>query len=352
MVPDDDPSVPADAHVAPGEPPPLPAGPDGWAGAPEPTAQRTEHLSPVDLARQAGASETMVGWVGRVDDLNPTAGSATGFVARVYGRYSRHRGAILAGGLAFFATLSLVPALISLGALGSLLVDPADLVDGIRELLVNQPEFLSTLDPVLDEVSGMEQASIGSIGVRGVISIVVFVYAASRFVYVVRQVLDTAFELKPQPPSLMSRGLAILVTVAIQLAIAVLLVALGFVPRVLDQLQIGVEIGDAIRLLRLPMAALISYLILTSLMRFGVGRRRLVGWANLGSVVGTVVVIGGTLGLSWYLSFSSTYATVIATLGTVIALQIWLYIVGAAIVIAAEVEGVRLGLRRVVARHA
>ena len=43
---------------------------------------------------------------------------------------------------------------------------------------------------------------------------------------------------------------------------------------------------------------------------------------------------------------SVTYSQVVAVLGGVIALELWLYVIGVAIVISAEIEGVRHGFRR------
>ena len=43
---------------------------------------------------------------------------------------------------------------------------------------------------------------------------------------------------------------------------------------------------------------------------------------------------------------SSTYSQIVAVLGGVIALEIWLYLIGLAIVGSAEIEGMRLGFRR------
>ena len=47
-------------------------------------------------------------WTGRIDQHAPAAGDHVGFWAAVYARFARHRGSVLAGGLAFFALLSLV----------------------------------------------------------------------------------------------------------------------------------------------------------------------------------------------------------------------------------------------------
>ncbi|HEX6888219.1 MAG TPA: hypothetical protein VF143_08940, partial [Candidatus Nanopelagicales bacterium] len=68
----------------------------------------------------------MVRAVARVDGHLPAVAPAVGFWAAVYARYARHRGSVLAGGLAFFGLLSLVPAVIALGALLSVLYDPSE----------------------------------------------------------------------------------------------------------------------------------------------------------------------------------------------------------------------------------
>lgn len=318
-------------------PPVAPQAPQSAPGAAE------DARSPAELARRAGASDSMVRAVARISRRSPGAGATAGFVASVYGGYIRHRGAILAGGLAFFATLSLVPALLTAGALAAVFFDPVALAEGIEELLANQQELLETIGPALDQVRSMATVSPSGAGMQGLISALLFLYAASRFVYVVRQVVDTTLGLEVQPPSLLSRGVALLVTVLTQLAVAVLVLALGVLPRLLDTLRIGEEVTLAIRTFRLPLGILAAYLLLTVMMRFGGSTRRVVGWVNLGALVGALIVIVGSAGLSWYLSVSTTYATIIATLGGVIALEIWLFIVGTAIVFSAEVEGVRLG---------
>ena len=66
-------------------------------------------------------------------------------------------------------------------------------------------------------------------------------------------------------------------------------------------------------------------------------------WLSLGAAIGALIIVLGTAGLSWYLSVSVTYSQMIAVLGGVIALELWLYVVGLAIVLSAQVEALRLG---------
>lgn len=302
--------------------------------------------TPVERVSEEGASPFILGWVTRIDRHLPAAGPTVAFWASVYARFARHRGSVLAGGLAFFGLLSLVPAILSLGAIVALLFDPASFAAQLEALLADRPEAAAVLDPIVAQLGTLSDTTLTTIGLTGLVSIALSLYAASRFLYVGRQVLDVAFELDPQPPNMLSRAIAIAITLVAQLAIAFGLVALTVVPRILDALGIGTVYSVTAEYLQLPVLAVIVYLILTASMRFGTNARRVVGWLNVGAPIGTLIILGGTLGLGWYLSVSSTYSQIVAILGGVVALEIWLYVLGLGIVVSAEIEGLRNGFRR------
>ncbi|MGB8020848.1 MAG: YhjD/YihY/BrkB family envelope integrity protein [Candidatus Nanopelagicales bacterium] len=301
---------------------------------------------PAHRAREEGASRAVVRGVDLVAERFPVAARDVGFWAAVYGRFTRHRASVLAGGLAFFALLSLVPSLLSLGALVALFFDPAEFVADVKTLFADQPDLIAGFAPLLDEIARLSQTSLTSIGLAGVLGVAMSLYAASRFVYVGRQVLDIAFELEPTPPSFLNRGVAIAVTFLAQVLVVVGVLALALLPGLLDRLGVGEFYSRNARLFRLPFLALVVYLVLTATMRFGTKARRVVGWANLGAAVGTLLIVLGSLGLGWYLSTSTTYSQIVAVLGGVIALEIWLYLIGMAIVLSAEIEGIRHGFSR------
>lgn len=300
----------------------------------------------VDRVRAEGGSKAIATWVGRAERVAPAAGPAVGFWATVYARFARHRGSVLAGGLAFFGLLSLVPAFISLGVVVALVYNPVDFAADIERLFVDRPEALATVKSALAGLEQLEDTSLATIGVAGIVGLLISLYAASRFVYVGRQVLDIAFELDPQPPSMLSRSLAILITFLAQLAVVMGVILLTVVPRILEAFGLGRTYSSAISLLRAPVATVIVYLLLSAAMRFGTQARRVVPWLNVGAALGALLILLGTFGLSWYLSVSVTYSEIVAVLGGAIALQLWLYLVGLAIVGAAEIESVRNGFVR------
>lgn len=301
---------------------------------------------PVARVLEEGGSAGIASWVRRIDAAVPSAGPAVGFWVAVYARFARHRGSVLAGGLAFFGLLSLVPSLLSLGAVIALVYNPADFAEDVEILVADHPQAAQQVAPILDAVAQLEDVSVTSFGLAGMISLAVSLYAASRFVYVGRQVLDIAFEQDPQPPSLLSRAIAIAITLVAQVAVVLAVILMTLVPRILEGLGVGELYSDNVRWVRIPLVLLVVYLLLTAALRYGIRARTSVPWLNLGAALGTLVILLGTLGLSWYLGVSVTYSQIVAFLGGVVAFEIWLYVVGLAIVGSAEIEGMRRGFRR------
>ena len=301
---------------------------------------------PGDRVREEGGSPALVRWTERIDEHAPAVGDRVGWWVSVYARFARHRGSVLAGGLAFFALLSLVPAVLTLGAVVAVFFDPAEFAASAEDALAPNPELLKALTPFLNQIASLSPVQPGSLGVAGVVGFAISLYAASRFVYVGRQVLDIAFELEPRHPSILGRAVAIVITLLTQVVIIVAVLVLTFLPRLLDALRVGDELSQNLRLVRIPVAVVVVYLMLTAAMRFGIAATRSVRWINIGAALGTVLIVLGTVGLGWYLGVSATYSQIVAVLGGVVALEIWLYLVGLAIVGAAEIEGMRLGFRR------
>ncbi len=313
---------------------------------PDPASRPGSPPTAVDRVRAEGGSPAIARWVGRAERAIPAAGPVVGFWATVYARFARHRGSVLAGGLAFFGLLSLVPAFISLGALVALVYNPVDFAADVQQLIADRPEVIPVVQSALTGLEALNDTSLTTIGVAGIVSLLISLYAASRFVYVGRQVLDIAFELDPQPPSMLSRSLAVLITLLAQLAVVLGVVVLTVVPRILEAFGLGQTYSSAVNHLRAPATVIMVYLLLTASMRFGTHARRVVPWLNLGAALGALLILLGSFGLSWYLTVSATYSQIVAVLGGVIALELWLYLVGLAIVGAAEVESVRNGFVR------
>ena len=300
----------------------------------------------VERVRAEGGSAALVKWVGRIEERLPGIAPTVGFWASVYARFARHRGPVLAGGLAFFALLSLVPAVLSLAALAALLLGSAEFSEDLETVLGHHGEIVGWLRPVLAGALDTSATDLRSLGIAGLVGLGVTLYAASRFVYVTRQVLDVALEQDPEPPSFLWRALSLVITLLVQVGIVLGVAVLAVVPRVLNLLGLENVYLGVVQTLQIPIVMGLAYVLLTVTMRFGTRARRVVPWANLGALIGTLMAALGTAGLGWYLSVSVTFSQTVATLGSVIALELWLFVLSTAIVVSAEIEGIRTGFVR------
>jgi membrane protein len=302
--------------------------------------------TPAEWVRREGGSAALIKWMRRVEAHLPRLAPTIGFWAVVYARFARHRGPVLAGGLAFFALLSIVPAVVSLAALATLLLGSSEFIADLEALLGKDGEVVGWMRAVVSSAAEARATDLRTLGVAGLISLAVSLYAASRFVYVARLVLDISFEQEPEPPSVLWRVMAVLVTLAVQVAIVLLVAVLAIVPRLLDRLGLESVYLTVVQVARLPLMVALVYFLLTVGMRYSTRARPAVGWANAGALVGTLVIALGTAGLGWYLSVSVTFSQLLATLGGVIALELWLFVVCMGVVVSAETEGVRQGFSR------
>lgn len=331
--------MPTPAERAPTEPTPAEAEPTPAEVAPAGSTQ-------AERVRGEGGSAALVKWMRRVEAHLPGLAPTVGFWAAVYARFARHRGPVLAGGLAFFALLSLVPAVVSLAALATLLLGTSEFIADLEAILGQEGEVVGWMRALLSGAVEVSATDLRTLGVAGLVSLGVSLYAASRFVYVARLVLDISFEQEPEPPSVLWRVMAVVLTLAVQVAIVLLVAVLAVVPRLLDRLGLEFVYLTVVQVAQLPVVVALVYFLLTVGMRYSTRARPAVGWANVGALVGTLIIALGTAGLGWYLSVSVTLSQLLATLGGVIALELWLFVVSTGVVVSAEIEGLRQGFGR------
>lgn len=245
---------------------------------------------------------------------------------------------ISAAGVAFWALLSLFPALIGLVSLYGLAADPSDVKDQLEHAggLI-PPEATALLREQLATIVGGDHERLG---LSAAISLVGAVWIASsganKLVLTVASVLGDEAE----PIHWMrARATAVVLTAGTLLMLAITLLLVGGVPIVLEEL--GVANGTASRLasaLRWPLLAALATLGNTALYaacRPHDAPRR---WWSVGALVGALLWLGGTAAFSTYVSWFVRHLELYGAIGSVVVLLLWLYLSVYAILIGAEVD--------------
>ncbi|HEY0783953.1 MAG TPA: YihY/virulence factor BrkB family protein, partial [Thermoanaerobaculia bacterium] len=94
------------------------------------------------------------------------------------------------------------------------------------------------------------------------------------------------------------------------------------------------------RLCKWPLALFFLYLSLEVIFNFAPNRRGAVPrhWGSPGGLVSLLLWLGASLGLRFYISRFHGYATAYGSLGAVILLLVWFYLIGFAILMGGEVN--------------
>src|SRR5215207_6726575 len=290
------------------------------------TMERTNHDQP--------------GTVPGIDADRPEEIPARGWLQvakRVKDEAKADNASLLAGGVAFFALLALVPLLVAVLAIWGIFASPADATRLIRDLASGLPNSAQRL--VSDQLRSISTRSNGGLGITAIISIVIALWSASSGTKHLIEAVNTAYDEEEGRGFVRVRGLALLLTLG---AIVFLVVAIGFiavVPSALDDAGIPDAVRTAVEIAIWPALGVMMVLGLAVLYRVAPDRDDPKWrWVSWGAVVATVLWLVGSAGFAVYASNFGSYDETYGSLGGVVVLMLWLYLTALVVVLGAEIN--------------
>ncbi|KAA0993924.1 YihY/virulence factor BrkB family protein [Dyadobacter sp. UC 10] len=150
---------------------------------------------------------------------------------------------------------------------------------------------------------------------------------------------------------LLTRGIAILLTLLLILVLFVSVILLIVGDAVMNLLADWNIVMDSLLLALLNITRyLVSFgslmLTISIIYRFAPSHGRHTAFLNFGSVVASVLILASTYGFSFYLSRFSSYNKLYGSIGTMIALMIWLYLLAFVIILGFEINASIAAARR------
>jgi membrane protein len=232
---------------------------------------------------------------------------------------------LLAAGVAFWAMLSIFPALLALIALYGLIADPQDVAKGVGDALgAVSADAKSIITGQLDQVAGAKQQSLG---VGLLVSVGVLLWSASSGMQNLMQAVTTAYEQKETRGFIKLRATALALTFGAILFAIVVLGAIGVVPALVDQfvpdgpLKVVALVGEAVVLFALVVT------VLTVLYRYAPANRPSgLRWASPGAILGALLWTLGTAAFAFYIQNFSNYQNTYGALAGVVIFMLWLYL--------------------------
>ncbi len=257
---------------------------------------------------------------------------------RTWSEFNRDQIPQAAGAVAFFALLSMVPAMAAFVSLYGLFADVNQVPHHLAFLAGVMPR--AALSLAADEMTRLASSKHQALGVAFAISLIAALWSANGAVKALFTGLNTAYQTRE------TRGLIglNLVSLAFTLAgLAFAVVAFGLLvsgPPLLRALGWKARIDPFIvALLRWPLLFVGAAFSMAMLYQFGPchtrGRWRLV---SAGSALASLVWLTMSMGLSWYVSHFAHYERTYGSLGAVVAFMIWLWLSSIVILAGAELN--------------
>ena len=239
--------------------------------------------------------------------------------------------------LGFYLTLAVFPAMIlTMAVLPYLPIANVDraIMDLLGQAL--PPEAASMFTDVVEEVTKEERGGLLSFGALATL------WATSSGMYAVMQQLNISYDVTEARGFVKARlvaiGLSLLVGVLVITAFS--LIVLGGVMQDWIGQRAGVNNLVLLFFAALRWVIIVATLLLAFALLYYLAPnvKQKFAFVTAGSITGTVLLILASLGFAWYAQSFADYSATYGSVGAVIALMMWLYIAGIAILIGSEIN--------------
>lgn len=249
---------------------------------------------------------------------------------------------LLAAGIAFYAFLSLFPALAAFEFFYALVADPRTVVSEVTALTSVLPGAARAV--IADQLLYLAERPRPSLGLGIVVAVVVEFWSTSSMIGNMMSAVNTAYR-APERRSIVRRRL---LAFAMTLGTIAFLVAVCALVIIGPRLLYGAGSDGAVRWLLEAVRWLILLLLISVALPLvyhlspSVTERRRVSWFSTGTLVAAALWLLASLGFSVYTATIGDYSQTFGVFGGVVVLILWLWVTVYAILLGAEINACQL----------
>ena len=274
---------------------------------------------------------------GEADDAGRAAAGWRAILVRTGRRIGRDNLPGLAAGIAFYALLSLFPALTAAVSLYGLVTDPGTVerqVAALEGLL--PPEAVALVAAWLRT---LVQGPPTRFGIGLVVSLLLAFWSAWSATGMLMTAVNTCYGVEETRRFVRFNRDAVALTAGLALFGFVALALLAVLPATLDLLPVSGTTREAIALVRWPLLVGIVMLGLAIVYRYAPDRVPPTWqWVSWGAAAATALWLAGSLAFTAYVSQVGSYDKTYGSLGAVIILLLWLYGTAYVVLVGAELN--------------
>ncbi len=261
--------------------------------------------------------------------------------SRLAVRVREHNLTLVAAGVAFYAFLAFVPALIALISIYGLIADPEDVTRQVEDVASALPDEVQEF--LVFQLTSIVDASGAGVSVTLLIAVILALWSAAGGMTALITGIHVAHE-RDQPKGFVAkRGKALLLTVAAIVFLNVVIFVIAAVPPLLSDAGLGTAGRVVFGILRWPILAAVMIGGIGLLYRLAMndGPHGWLGFVTPGAVVAMIgwLVVSGLFAV--YTSTFSSYSKTYGALASIVVVLLWLWLSSLFVLIGAEVDAER-----------
>ncbi len=246
-----------------------------------------------------------------------------------------------AAALTYYSVLSVFPALIALLSIVGLVADPATVTRVITETVseIGPATAAETFSGPINDITQNQSAA----GLALVLGLAGALWTASGYVGAFMRASNSIYEIDEVRPFWKLRPLQILVTLAMVLMLAIVVLGLVISGPFAEALGSALGIGDtAVTIFQFGKfpVLLVVVMLMLAVLYFASPNAKLPGfkWISPGSIVAVVIWVLASVAFAFYVANFGNYQKTYGTLGGVISFLVWMWITNLAVLFGAELN--------------
>ena len=256
---------------------------------------------------------------------------------RLIREFSKDRVTSVAGGVTFFALLSLFPAITALVSIYGRIADPTTIADNMAMLNRFLPE--SAIELIAGQVTAIASAPSTALSLAGIVSILAALWSANGGMKALIDALNVAWFETEKRSFIQLNIVSLAMTLGAIIGIVILMALIAVVPAVLNVVFAGSMVETIVNIARWPVMAGLLTLGLAVIYRFGPSKSDSQWqWISPGAILATVGLIVASALFSWYAANFANYNETYGSLGAAIAMMMWLWIAAIVVMTGAELN--------------
>jgi membrane protein len=259
--------------------------------------------------------------------------------SRLGPRVREHNLTLVAAGVAFYAFLAFVPALIAFISIYGLVADPSDVTRQVEDVASALPAEVQ--DFIVFQLTSIAEANTAGVSITLLIAVALALWSASGGMAALITGLHVARERDEPTGFVAKRGKALLLTIGAIVFLGVVIFVIAAVPPLLSDAGLGTAGRVAFGIVRWPILAVVMIIGIGLLYRLSVNDNPR-GWLGVVTPGAVVAMIGWLIVSALFAVYTasfSNYSKTYGALASIVVVLLWLWLSALLVLIGAEVDG-------------